>query len=183
MSGIATTGMTIIKQDPEYWIQKTMEHLTPDVLRKDIETGQNPFLEHFNSKYLKLEAVQNKIRGVLNANWQIIEFYFLSPTNLKNKICEDADKVEIMNTDEGVRWLNNVSEQTHAFLREFTYKEMDTLLKLLKQQEVMVRQELFEIMEAVGVPKDRVEKFIDELIKRGIVVEYVKLNREMVSND
>lgn len=167
------------KENPEYWIKAALANLTPDRIIDSMEKGYNPIINFFDTKYLNLPGIKSRARAILRNNWGHIDFYLLNPENTKTELLKHEGNSEILNTEPGTQYLNNMCSEAYSFIRELTFEERIIMLNTLKAQPRISLTDYSEICGLDGIPGEMIDKIIREFQSQGVLQIYVELNRPM----
>lgn len=174
-----TEGMSVLSKhdDPEYWIQQAITNMGPEELKQAIETNQNILINFFNTKYLNFPGIRKRSRAILDKNWDKIEHLLLTPENTMNLLEQVEGNLEIIGTDEGIAYVNNMCVNAYFWIREFVYQEQKNLLEALQEEPTIPLKTFREIAEYFKIGDDAFKHILNNFEQTGKIDIYIVLNK------
>jgi len=167
------------QEDPRFWISEGIKKLDVQRIKEYVKTGKNPFVEFLEHDYMKFPLVEERVREILAANWQTVEYYLTDPSHIREELekNEEIKKSGILDSEETAKYLNKVCKETYWVLREFVYKERQHLLEILQTKPKIRLKDLVEVAQIYGVNPEMIQKILADFEKQGIVGIYVELRQ------
>lgn len=172
-------GMSVLAQhdDPEYWIEQAIMNMGPSELKQAVETNENIITNFFNTKYLNFPGIRKRSRAILNKNWDKIEYLLLTPENTMNLLEQVEGNLEIIGTDEGIEYVNNMCINAYFWIREFVYQEQKNLLEALQEEPNMPLKTFREIAQCFNIGEDAFKHILNNFEQTGKIDIYIVLNK------
>lgn len=169
----------LTESNPEHWIQQALERMTPEALKDGMEKNENFVINFFDTKYMNLKGIRNVVATKIDENWGMIEHYLLTPGNMKVKLQENEGNWVLLESDEGIEYLNNVASGAYSWLRDFVYEEEKKLYNILLEKPVLLYRELKDVGDILKIPISRFVEIVDKWEQSGTVEIYITLNEKL----
>jgi hypothetical protein len=175
-------GMSVLAQhdDPQWWIEQALIKLTPDRLKIAIKNNENAIINLFldNKFYMNFPGIRRRSRAILDANWDRVESYLLNPANARELLETIPGNTEIIETDQGIEYLNNMCHDAYNWIREFVYHEERDLVDILRETPTMPLMDFKEISNHYQISEERFTQIINNLQANGAIEIYINLNKK-----
>lgn len=182
MGGIESLkeGMQILAQhdDPEWWISQAVLKLTPDRLKEAIETNENAIISLFQTKYLNFPGVRRRSCAILDKNWNRVESLLLEPSKVRELLETIEGNAEIVETDEGIAYVNGMCYDAYYWIREFVYHEKKDLIEALRESSVMPLADFRQVANFYNIPEEMFTHILQDLQTGGVAEIYITITKQ-----
>lgn len=173
-------GLSLLAQhdDPKYWIEQALLNMGPAELTQAIETKQNIIINFFDSKSLNFPGFRKRARALLDKNWDQIEHFLLDPKNTLEMLEQVEGNIEIIGTDEGIDYVNQMCVGAYYWIREFVYQERQHLMEALQEEPDLPLLTFREVSKLYNIEEDMFAYLLNKFEQEGVISIYIRLNKK-----
>jgi len=113
-------NLLTLNLDIRPFIEESLKKVTPDMLRKAINENIDPYDFLFSYFLSDKPEIARLVKYVIRKYWNIIVEY-LQPKKLYDVLSRNPENKQILDTPQGIRWLNEACQRAYNKLYYFVW--------------------------------------------------------------